>query len=137
MCGNTWRYRIATEIEKSCFFQLFFLVAMCGDTVSPQKLKTTFFFGGDTVSPQKLKNLVFFNFFFLVAMCGDTVSPQKLKTTFFFGGDTVSPQKLKNLVFFKFFFGWRCFFHENMSSGHRLVMLEGLDWNKTIFSSDW
>ena len=75
MCGNTWRYRIATEIEKSCFFQLFFLVAMCGDTVSPQKLK--------------------------------------------------------NLVFFKFFFGWRCFFHENMSSGHRLVMLEGLDWNKT------
>ena len=30
------------HIEKSVFF-IFFLVAMCGDTVSPQKLKNLFF----------------------------------------------------------------------------------------------
>ena len=119
-------YGIATEIEKSCFFQLFFLG---GDvwryrTVSPQKLKNlvffNFFFWWRSVAipygiATEIEKSCFFHFFFLVAMCGDTVSPQKLK----------------NLVFFKFFFGWRCFFHENMSSGHRLVMLEGLDWNKT------
>ena len=49
-------YGIATEIEKSCFFQFFFLVAMCGDTAIPYGIATEiekscffqlFFFGGD------------------------------------------------------------------------------------------
>ena len=79
-------YGIATEIEKSCFFPLFFwwrcVAIRRYRTVSPQKLKNlvffNFFFGGDvwryrTVSPQKLKKSCFFQLFFLVAMCGDTV----------------------------------------------------------------
>ena len=57
-----WRYRIATEIEKSVFSQLFFLVAMY----------------------RHIEKSVFFQLFFLVAMCGDTVSPQKLKNLVFF-----------------------------------------------------
>ena len=78
MCGNTWRYRIATEIEKMFF--------------------STFFLGGDvwryrTVSPQKLKNLVFFNFFFwwrCVAI------PYGIAT------------EIEKSCFFQLFFWWRC-----------------------------
>ena len=110
-------YCIATEIEKSCFFQLFFFGGNWKILFF-----STFFFGGDvwryhTVSPQKLKNLVFFNFFFwwrcVAIRRYRTVSPQKLKNlvffNFFFGGDvwryrTVSPQKLKKSCFFQLFF---------------------------------